>query len=112
MDNALLQRHDTGLEIVQKASVTALDYFRDNDKLVIEQKGKQDLVSDADKGVELQIRAALQENFPKDGIIGEEHGRIASESGYTWVIDPIDGTTSFCVGYAWVVCCTGLCEVR
>ncbi|MEE9333063.1 MAG: inositol monophosphatase family protein [Granulosicoccaceae bacterium] len=104
METALQQRHDTALEIVQHASVTAHNYFRDIDKLVIEQKGKQDLVSDADKGVELQIRAALQENFPGDGIIGEEHGRIASESGYTWVIDPIDGTTSFVSGMpGWCV---------
>lgn len=104
MDNELRIRHDTGLNIVQDASVTALNYFRDIDKLVIEKKGKQDLVSDADRGVELQIKAALQEAFPNDGIIGEEHGRIESESGYTWVIDPIDGTSSFVAGMpGWCV---------
>ncbi len=104
MDNELQLRRDTGLGIVQNASVTALKYFRDIDKLIIEKKGKQDLVSDADKGVELQIKAALQQAFPKDGIIGEEHGRIASESGYTWVIDPIDGTSSFVAGMpGWCV---------
>ena len=104
MDHELQQRHDAGLEIVQAASVTARNYFSDIDKLVIEQKGKQDLVSDADKGVELQIRDALQKGFPRDGIIGEEHGRIASESGYTWVIDPIDGTSSFVAGMpGWCV---------
>jgi len=110
MDKQLKPRHDTGLDIVKAASVTALNYFKEIDKLVIEEKGKQDYVSDADKGVETQIRDALQVAFPDDGIIGEEHGRIASQTGYTWVIDPIDGTSSFVAGMpGWCVvlaCCT------
>jgi len=54
--------------------------------------------------VETQIRDALVEAFPGDGIVGEEHGRIESTSGYTWVIDPIDGTSSFVVGMpGWCV---------
>jgi len=104
MDKELEQRRSIGLSIVEAASVTALKFFKDIDKLVIEKKGKQDLVSDADKGVELQIRAALQKSLPSDGIIGEEHGRVHSDSGYTWVIDPIDGTSSFVAGMpGWCV---------
>ncbi len=104
MDSELRERRVAGLDIVEAASITAVTFFRDIDKLVIEEKGKQDLVSDADKGVELQIRAALQETFPKDGIIGEEHGRVETTSGYTWVIDPIDGTSSFVAGMpGWCV---------
>lgn len=104
MTEKLYTRRDKGLEIVRAAAITAVNYFRDIDKLVIEAKGKQDLVSDADKGVELQIKEALQIAFPEDGIIGEEHGRIESRSGYTWVIDPIDGTSSFVAGMpGWCV---------
>ncbi len=104
MHTDLQARRDTGLEIVQAASVSALNYFSDIDKLVIEQKGKQDLVSDADRAVEVQIKNALLASFPADGIIGEEHGRVNSESGYTWVIDPIDGTASFVSGMpGWCV---------
>jgi myo-inositol-1(or 4)-monophosphatase len=104
MNSELQTRHDTGIDIVRAAAATALSYFNEIDKLVIEQKGKQDFVSDADKNVETQIRSALAEHFPDDGIIGEEHGRIDSQSGYTWVIDPIDGTTSFINGMpGWCV---------
>jgi len=104
MKDDLSSRREAGLKIVTAASITAKRYFRDIDKLVIEAKGKQDLVSDADKGVETQIRDALSEAFPDDGIIGEEHGRKESASGYTWVIDPIDGTASFVVGLpGWCV---------
>jgi len=104
MQDDLVSRRDIGLEIVQAASQSAKQYFSDIDNLVIEAKGKQDLVSDADKGVETQIRDALSGLFPDDGIIGEEHGRIESSSGYTWVIDPIDGTSSFVAGMpGWCV---------
>ncbi len=104
MHKELQARRDTGLQIVQAASLSALHYFSDIDKLVIEQKGKQDLVSDADKAVEVQIKGALLASFPADGVIGEEHGRVSSESGYTWVIDPIDGTSSFVAGMpGWCV---------
>ncbi len=104
MQQELISRRDKGLEIVQAASQRAKQYFADIDKLVIEAKGKQDLVSDADKGVETQIRDALDGAFPGDGIIGEEHGRKESSSGYTWVIDPIDGTSSFVAGMpGWCV---------
>ncbi len=98
MDNDLLSRRNHALTIARSAASTALDYFTNIEKLVIEAKGKQDLVSDADKAVEKQIREALRIAFSHDGIIGEEYGDIASKTGYTWVIDPIDGTSSFVNG--------------
>ena len=36
--------------------------------------------------------------FPKHQVIGEEFGLKKSNSNYTWVIDPIDGTRSFIIG--------------
>ena len=64
----------------------------------------QDLVSQADKNVELLIRAALGKHFPDDSIIGEEHAPVEGSSGYTWVIDPIDGTANFVTGIpSWCV---------
>ena len=98
MTQDLHERRQQALNIVESAASTALDFFRNIDGLSIEQKGFQDLVSNADKGVETQIRDALAEAFPADGIIGEEHGRKTSASGYTWVIDPIDGTANFVRG--------------
>lgn len=81
-----------------------LTYFRSISELVIEQKGTQDLVSNADREVELFIRQRFAEVFPDDGIVGEEHDNVPNTSGYTWVIDPIDGTANFVRGIpAWCV---------
>lgn len=94
----LQTRHATSVQIVETAAALALSLFKDRDALNIEVKGLQDWVSNADKSVEDQIRAALSSEFPNDGIIGEEHGRVVGVSGYTWVIDPIDGTSNFVTG--------------
>src|SRR5262245_2067346 len=61
-----------------------------------------DPVTEADKGAEAAIRALIKSEYPKDGILGEEHGEESATSGRTWIIDPIDGTRSFITGrHAW-----------
>jgi len=102
------QRLDTARAITQAAAEKALRLFRARGELEVEIKGLQDWVSNADRSVEDDIRAALVSAFPEDGIIGEEHGWVESQSGYTWIIDPIDGTTNFVhgtPGWCVVVAC-------
>ena len=97
-DTELATRFAAAQGIVTAAAGTALRMFNDRDRLTIESKGRQDWVSEADRGVELQIRDALDEAFPDDGIIGEELADTVGRSGYTWVVDPIDGTTLYVNG--------------
>lgn len=56
------------------------------------------LVTEIDKRSEEAIIGYIKTNFPDHGIIAEESGMEKSESEYTWVIDPIDGTTNFAHG--------------
>lgn len=91
-------------QIARTAGALGVDYFRKLGTLVIEDKGPQDFVSEADKAVELHVRAGIEAAFPEDGIVGEEHAPKPSGSGYTWIIDPIDGTTNFVTAIpAWCV---------
>ncbi len=94
----LAPRYAAARRIAAEAGAMALDYFQNWDRLTIDVKGHQDFVSEADKNVELAVRAALAEAFPDDGIVGEEGAPSPGTSGYTWVIDPIDGTTNFING--------------
>jgi histidinol phosphatase-like enzyme (inositol monophosphatase family) len=55
-------------------------------------------VTIADRAIEEHVRAAVEREFPGDGIVGEEFGTRESRTGFTWVIDPIDGTRSFARG--------------
>ena len=57
-----------------------------------------DPVTNIDKLFELFLRSEITKKFPEDGIIGEEFKVKKTKSGFTWVIDPIDGTRSFIIG--------------
>jgi myo-inositol-1(or 4)-monophosphatase len=98
------QRSAAAVSIARDAGALAVSFFERVGELVIENKGPQDFVSEADKAVELHGRAVIEKAFPEDGIVGEEHAPKPSRSGYTWVIDPIDGTTNFIsASPAWTV---------
>jgi len=64
----------------------------------VEFKNPRDLVTVVDKRVEKYIIAEIKKVYPDHGIIGEETGRTETESDCYWIIDPIDGTTSFVHG--------------
>jgi myo-inositol-1(or 4)-monophosphatase len=96
------------VDLARRAGDFALSRFRALDDLVIESKGHQDLVSDADRATETLIREAIAVRWPDDGIVGEEHGRKHGTTGFDWVIDPIDGTANFVRGlphWAVVIAC-------
>lgn len=95
MTTEIDSRLDIAKTIATQAGELALGFFRDIGALVIERKGVQDMVSNADRDVETFVRAQLNKHFPDDGIVGEEHASVTGTSGYTWVIDPIDGTANF-----------------
>lgn len=98
------QRLNFARDLAERAGKLGLEFFRKLDSLTIENKGHQDLVSEADREVELFVRRELAEAYPDDGIIGEEHAPKAGTTGYEWVIDPIDGTANFVRGIpAWCV---------
>jgi len=98
------RRANAAINIAKSGGVLATSYFQRIGSLVIEDKGHQDFVSEADKSVELHVRAMIEDAFPEDGIVGEEHDSKPSKSGFTWVIDPIDGTTNFINSIpAWTV---------
>ena len=57
-----------------------------------------DPVTTSDKAFEKFIRSKIKNKFPGHQVIGEEFGLKKSNSDFTWVIDPIDGTRSFVIG--------------
>ena len=95
-------------DLAKRAGELGMQYFRRLDTLTIESKGHQDMVSEADRDVETFIREALTAEYPDDAIVGEEHAPRPGMSGYSWVIDPIDGTANFVRGIpAWCVVIAG-----
>ncbi|MCK9420881.1 MAG: inositol monophosphatase [Nitrospirae bacterium] len=62
-------------------------------------KGDINLVTEMDMRSERAVVETLLASFPGHGIIAEEETRILSNSGFTWIIDPLDGTTNYAHGY-------------
>ena len=83
--------------IAERAGRLTLTYFQHPD-LAVEHKADESPVTAADRACETLIRKSIAAEFPQDAIVGEEHGEQPGTSGFTWVIDPIDGTVSFARG--------------
>ncbi|SDW22258.1 myo-inositol-1(or 4)-monophosphatase [Ruegeria halocynthiae] len=107
----LSERREFAITVCQDAGAIALKYFADRSALIVDQKGAQDWVSEADRNVETFIRQRISQDWPDDGVFGEEHGETAGQSGFDWVIDPIDGTTNFVNGIpAWTIVLAGVTQ--
>ncbi len=68
------------------------------DANAIEYKGLNDLVSYVDKNAEKQLVRNLSKLLPNSGFITEEDTVNTLGRTYTWIIDPLDGTTNFIHG--------------
>jgi myo-inositol-1(or 4)-monophosphatase len=65
----------------------------------IEHKGDIDLVTEADRKSELKIVSMIKDAYPHHRILAEESGDSGDASSYTWIVDPLDGTTNYAHRY-------------
>ncbi len=82
----------------------------------VESRWKQDntRVTQADIGISRGIFEALQKDFPQDNYCSEETSPEAGEqplnAEYAWVLDPVDGTNNYALGFP--NCCISLALLR
>lgn len=102
MTDHLRSRLLAATAVAREAGRLARRFYEAREKLAIEYKGYQDVVSRADRAVEELFRERLGGSFPEDDFLGEEGGGTVAER--LWVIDPIDGTANFLRGLPyWAV---------
>lgn len=106
MDRIALQSR---LVVAERAARLAgqalLRHYNARENLVIDQKGVNDFVSNADREAEDIIAAELRPAFPEDGFLGEETGLSGPAAATAiWCVDPLDGTSNFLKGaHNWCV---------
>ncbi len=83
-------------EVLDKADIIARKHFFS--EVAIERKADGTAVTVADRSIEAILRQELLARYPDDSFLGEEYGAVAGSSEYEWIIDPIDGTSSFVNG--------------
>ncbi|GLR13121.1 inositol monophosphatase [Chitinimonas prasina] len=90
MLNTAIKAARRAASVVQRAS-NNLDVLR------VERKEHNSFVTEVDRAAEKAIVETLLEAYPKHAILAEESG-AHGENEYTWIIDPLDGTTNFLHG--------------
>lgn len=92
---------NTALRAARQASTIMLRALDNLEALTVERKARNDFVSQVDRDTESVLIDALHKAYPDHAITGEEYGSAISASNgseYTWIIDPLDGTTNYLQG--------------
>lgn len=90
------ERDSVIADIAKAAADYASENFRSN--LDVEEKSsKIDPVTRTDRETQRRIVSSIEERYPNDRIVGEEGNqeKTVPEAGFTWIIDPIDGTHNY-----------------
>lgn len=88
--------HDLALTLALEAGHLAADAFRHSDA---RRKGDGTLVTLADERNDRLITAGINAAYPDHAVLSEEQDTVYDPANeFTWVIDPIDGTTNFARG--------------
>ena len=91
---ALAEELKVALAIAREAGETLLTYFVP-ERMQTKAKGDRDVVTAADTAAEALVRRRLTEEFPKDGIVGEEGTDVPATGDRHWCLDPLDGTLNY-----------------
>ncbi len=86
---------DAAREAARRAAVVLEDWRR---RFRVQEKGRFDLVTDADIASQKTIFEYLSGRYPDHAFLGEEqktHTRPGPDAPPTWIVDPIDGTTNY-----------------
>ena len=82
--------------VALEAGAILVERFHKEKQITV--KGRGDIVTDVDTFVESKILNTLGKEFPEAGLLGEESSMADLDTGYVWVIDPIDGTRNYASG--------------
>ncbi len=94
--------YDALLELAERAARASGDLIRDERPqdlgVAITKSSPTDVVTVMDQASERLLHDLLLGERPADGMLGEEGAGITGTSGFTWVVDPIDGTVNYLYG--------------
>jgi myo-inositol-1(or 4)-monophosphatase len=83
----------TAIEAARRAGQLIAEHFPASRNVTV--KGYRDIVTEVDTAAEAIILQLIRGRFPDHAILSEEAGGSTIDDGYTWVIDPLDGTTNY-----------------
>jgi myo-inositol-1(or 4)-monophosphatase len=109
MHEQLTEYHEAARAAALRGAET-LEQWRN--RFSVREKGRFDLVTEADVASQKAIFSYLHERFPRHDFLGEEGPaaelRPGPDAPPTWIVDPIDGTTNFVHGFPFYCIAVGL----
>jgi myo-inositol-1(or 4)-monophosphatase len=99
---------EVAIEAAREAGRILLAHF--HSKKEIKHKGKSNLVTEVDILSEKLIVELLKREYPEFNILSEESNSTTPVTGYTWIIDPLDGTNNYVFGIPFF--CTTIALVK
>ena len=97
-DRQLREIESAAVEFAHGAGQILLDHFRKPLRIEFKGRDNRNPVTDADYAADAYLREAIARRFPDHAIISEETGSTEAASEFTWIIDPLDGTTNYLHG--------------
>ena len=94
------------LKAAKEAGMIVKSYYGNAGEL--KYKNPRSIVTKVDLLSEKKIMDLISKKYPDHNFITEESGAIKKDSEYTWIIDPIDGTTNFVSGLGNFAVCIAL----
>jgi fructose-1,6-bisphosphatase/inositol monophosphatase family enzyme len=98
------------IEATKEAGQLLLDRFETDIEVGI--KGKEEIVTEADRASEALLHDRLLKILPGSGFCGEETGYHPGSSGLIWVVDPLDGTHNYSEGVPLWACSVALLDEK
>jgi myo-inositol-1(or 4)-monophosphatase len=93
---ALREYQEAACEAARRGAAVLEEWRR---RFQVREKGRADLVTEADLGSQQAIQEYLQGRYPTHAFLGEEgtsaEQRPGPEAPPTWIVDPLDGTTNY-----------------
>lgn len=90
---------DTGREAARIGGQILLEW---RGRFSVREKGRSDLVTEADEASQKAIYECIHQRFPEHGFLGEEGlSENPHNSDYRWIIDPLDGTSNYVHGFPY-----------
>jgi myo-inositol-1(or 4)-monophosphatase len=101
-----IKLYESALEYAKQAGRLVLEHMGNMGRIE-QKKNASDLVTEVDRMSEMFLRNQIQQEYPGHWILSEEDSCQENayetfkrqDSGYGWIIDPIDGTTNFIHGF-------------
>src|SRR5262245_288563 len=78
------------------------------DKQVQLKSERSSIVTWADVTAQAEIFRVIGERFPEHAILGEEGDGGGPDTSYTWIVDPLDGTSNYASGIPFACTSVGV----